>query len=49
MEGKQERRRKSRVMLSIGSDVSLASDTASFVKSPPLSADAVSAEFTTLC
>jgi len=36
-----EVRRKSRVMMSIGSEGSIASDSVSFVKSPPLSADAV--------
>ena len=36
-----EARRKSRVMMSIGSEGSIASDSISFVKSPPLSADAV--------
>ena len=36
-----EPRRKSRVMMSIGSEGSIASDSISFVKSPPLSADAV--------
>ena len=36
-----EARRKSRVMMSIGSEGSIASDSVSFVKSPPLSADAV--------
>jgi MFS family permease len=36
-----EVRRKSRVMMSIGSEGSIASDSVSFVRSPPLSADAV--------
>ena len=36
-----ETRRKSRVMMSIGSEGSITSDSVSFVKSPPLSADAV--------